>query len=220
MTRRHPHDQGTYELLQEQEHLRRVACPPLPLGCGAPAGHDCVKPHRHPPRAEHEIHRTDCPAPDGCGADYDEPCHVPHGKPRTGPGCWRRVAAADAAFPEGAHPALPEPSAPPPPSRRLLPVEQVRRDIAEHRVPCGWCHAPVVWALTRKNVESPIDAEPSADGHLVLSVDDRGPRCHPLDALQIPAARAHGQRLHTPHRKTCPQGGRPTWTRVVRHGRH
>ncbi|MDX8050420.1 hypothetical protein SK571_13595 [Lentzea sp. BCCO 10_0798] len=216
--RRHPHDQGTYELLEEQDHLLRVACPPPPLGCGAPIKTRCVTPYRHPPRTD--IHRTACSAPpDGCGADMDQDCAVPHGKPRPGLGCWRRVAAADAAFPDGAHPALPEPTAPPPPSRRLLPVEHVRRDLADHRVPCGWCHAPVVWALTPKGAESPIDAEPSDAGHLVLSVDGRGPRCHPLDALQIPAARAHGQRLHTPHRKTCPQGTRPTWSRGVRHGR-
>lgn len=215
MTGRRDPKQGTYELLQEQaDHINKVPCPT----CGAPVDQDCLRPYTKKPRTD--IHTTTCPPPpEGCGADMDVPCVEPHGVHRSGLGCWRRVAAADAAFPDRARCAVPEPPERPQPGRRLLPIEEMRRDVAEYRVPCGWCHAPVVWATNPKNAETPVDAEPSDDGHLVLSVDDRGPRCHPLDELQIPAALVHGQRLHTPHRKTCPQGTRPTWTRGVRHGR-
>jgi hypothetical protein len=234
-TRRRQHDQGTTELLAELAHLLSVPCP----ACGAPEDVPCCKPFKHRPRAEHALHVACSAPPYGCGAAAHEPCIVPHGTHRNGgPGCVARVTAADAADPAGAHPALPTPPERPASGRRLLPVEQVRRDVVDHRVLCGWCRHPIVWALNAKKAETPVDAEPSVDGDLVLTVDACGPRClhaethplgsaHPIEhcgprciqltAQQIPAALAHGQRLHTPHRKTCPQGSRPTWSRGVRH---
>ncbi|ROP36268.1 hypothetical protein [Saccharothrix texasensis] len=210
-------NQGTWELLQEQEHLRLVACPaPSDGGCGAPVGVDCVRLHRRPVRERHEIDRTDCEAPDGCGADVGEPCAHPHGRKRRGPGCVARIREADAAFPAGAHPALPAAPEPPAPGRRLLPVDQARRDVASYVVPCGWCHRRIVHATNPRGESTPIDAEPSPDGHLLLSVDDRGPRCHPLKHGQLAAAITDGKKVHTPHRQTCPQGTRTAWYRGVR----
>jgi hypothetical protein len=214
VTRRRDHAQGTYELLQEQvDHVNQVPCPT----CGAEVGQDCLRLYAKKPRTD--IHHTVCPAPpDGCGADMDVPCAEPHGVRRSGLGCWRRVAAADTAFPDRARCAVPEPPTRPQPGRRLLPIEEVRRDVAEHRTLCGWCRHPIVWATNPKGDQTPIDAEPNlVDGDQVLTVDDRGPRSHPLTAQQLPAAREHGQRLHTRHRTTCPQGGRANWSRGVRH---
>ncbi|NUT46796.1 MAG: hypothetical protein HOV94_05670, partial [Saccharothrix sp.] len=72
MTRRQ-HDQGTWELLQEQERLRRVPCPPPPGGCGAPTGVACVRFYRAPVRERDDVHRRDCPAPPvGCGAEIGD----------------------------------------------------------------------------------------------------------------------------------------------------
>lgn len=217
MTRHRHHDQGTYELLAEQEHLRRVDCPPAPEGCGAPAGTDCVRLYRHPVRERHEIHRTDCPpTPDGCGAQLGEQCARPHGLPRRGPGCVRRIQAADAAHPDGAHPALPAAPEQPASGRRLLPVDQARRDVASYVEPCGWCHARIVHATNPQGGSTPVDAEPSQDGELLLSVDDRGVRCHPIRPAQRAAALADDRSLHNPHRKTCPQNTRYAWGRGVR----
>ncbi|MFC6089444.1 hypothetical protein [Saccharothrix lopnurensis] len=211
-TRRHHHAQGTYDLLEERTHVLRVACPAPPDGCGAPVDQPCRQPHR--PRDE----REPCPpAPEGCGVRAWEPCTSWHGAPRPGLSCWRRIRAADAAHPEDAHPALPtpDPAAATEPGRRLLPVDQVRGDVAGHVEPCGWCHRRVVWAANPRGDRLPVDAEPSADGHLVLSVvadgDASHVRAHPLAHGQLDGARRHGHRLHLPHRETCPQGTR--WSR-------
>ncbi|RKT49296.1 hypothetical protein [Saccharothrix australiensis] len=214
--RRQHHAQHTYDLLQEQEHARLVACPPPPEGCGAPVGTDCVRLYRRPPREYDDVHRTACPPPpEGCGVAHGEQCVTPHGGRRQGPGCWRRVQLADVAHPQGAHPALPAPTAPTAPGRRLLPVDQARRDIAAHVQPCGWCHGRIVHATTCDGGSTPVDAEPSPAGRLLLSVDDRGVRCHPLTAGQVAGALDHGHRVHTAHRETCPQGTRPHWGRGV-----
>lgn len=189
MSARRPNpNQISHQLWQEMEHIRTVPCPDPPDGCGQPAGQDCVRP----------LGFTDEP---------DAPR-----QPRRGPGCWRRVQAADKANPAGAHPALPPEAEQAAPGRHLVAASAVRRDLASYREPCRWCHRAVVWAVTPSGDRLPVDAEPSADGVLVLSVDDRGVRTSvPLTKQQLPAAREHGQRLHIQHRETCPKGDR--WSR-------
>lgn len=65
---------------------------------------------------------------------------------------------------------------------------------------CAHCTARLAWAATGTG-RMAIDAEPARDGNLLVQdarvVDVLGPK-------RAKTARAHGGRLHTNHRWTCP----------------
>ena len=151
-----------------------------------------------------------CPdPPHGCGAGAGEPCHL------TGPPAHpHRLLAADALRPRP-DPVVDDPPRPAP-GRRLVSADRVRADLARHREPCRYCHRPVVWATNPAGDRVPVDADPIPPGTteaalVTLHVDDRGPRSTRLTPGQIAGARAAGQRLHAPHRETCPSGH--VWSR-------
>lgn len=180
-------NQLSAEMLDELAHLVSVPCPQPPDGCGQPIGQDCVQPKA-----------------------FGDPVDAPR-QPRRGPGCWRRVKAADEANPAKARPAMP-PEPAEPVRRRLVDAARLRRDLASYREPCRWCTRPVVWALNPSGHRVPVDPEPAEDGVLVVTVDDRGVRCtEPLTGRALRSTRAFGQRMHQPHRNTCPKGDR--WSR-------
>jgi hypothetical protein len=64
---------------------------------------------------------------------------------------------------------------------------------------CKSCYARIIWARTEKGVATPVDEKPTANGHLVLEIED------PRDA---PIARRVGRKTgvprYTTHFATCP----------------
>lgn len=181
MTAKRSPNERSFGFWEEQTHITSVPCPEPPDGCGMPAGTKCVQPS---------------------GKESTE-SHFP--------GHWRRIRDADKANPAGARPALPPEPERPSPGRHLVPADRVRRDLASYREPCGHCHRSVVWVTNERNDRLPVDPEPTSDGVLVLTVDDRGVRSARLNERQAAGAREHGKGLHVPHRETCPKGDR--WSR-------
>lgn len=67
---------------------------------------------------------------------------------------------------------------------------------------CSSCGAPILWARTAKGKQMPIDAEPTADGNVLLHPGGRLAVVNgPLEVLRL---RAVGTALHLSHFVTCP----------------
>jgi hypothetical protein len=75
---------------------------------------------------------------------------------------------------------------------------------------CRSCSAPIVWALTERGKRMPVDAEPSADGNIVLIAPD-DPRDEPVARIAGLADRT--EERHRSHFVTCPQAS--SWRRNV-----
>lgn len=80
---------------------------------------------------------------------------------------------------------------------------------AEFRTaPCKSCSAPVVWCITERGNDMPVDAAPAAGGNLAVEPRELG---RPF-ARVVDAKHAFGRKdLHTSHFATCPHAGR--WRR-------
>ena len=72
---------------------------------------------------------------------------------------------------------------------------------------CRSCGASVIWCTTVKNKPMPVDAEPVADGNLVLS-DDFGRSDVPAAFPALPMDKAAGDTLYKSHFATCPDAGK------------
>jgi hypothetical protein len=69
---------------------------------------------------------------------------------------------------------------------------------------CRSCRAPIVWLHNeRTRKRAPIDADPSADGNVL--VDRTAGTYRTLGPDGRDHARAEGVALHTNHFSTCPQ---------------
>lgn len=73
---------------------------------------------------------------------------------------------------------------------------------------CRTCNMPIIWAVTNRLRDMPVDAESSPDGNI---------RLEPREGMQpmarvLPVAEQFGKKsLHKSHFATCPQAGR--WRR-------
>lgn len=156
------------------------------------------------------------PSPHGCGKPAGQLCVDPRdGAALVGPPAHpHRLTTADRARPEHI-PSRPAEPAEPAPVRRLVDARTIRGDLASYRQACQYCTGPIVWAENTRGDPLPVDADPHADGHLWLTVDDRGITAGALTAGQAAGAREQGQRLHRPHRDSCPK--RRLWSHHTRH---
>ncbi|MEU5939392.1 hypothetical protein ABZ807_09395 [Micromonospora sp. NPDC047548] len=73
---------------------------------------------------------------------------------------------------------------------------------------CRTCQAPIIWAVTDRDKDMPVDAQPSDKGNVALSVDDKGR----VRARVVPAHLAFGRKdLRLSHFVGCPDA--PKWRR-------
>ena len=72
--------------------------------------------------------------------------------------------------------------------------------------PCRFCGAPVIWAVTFRGGRMPVDAEPTADG-TVLLLDAIGGQVNAIvvSRYELSSARINGGPLRRAHRATCPK---------------
>lgn len=77
-------------------------------------------------------------------------------------------------------------------------------------VACPDCRAPILWLTTPKGNRMPVDAQPHAEGNVVVE----GATCAVLGRNQLPGARAAGRPLHRHHRLSCPHADK--WARKER----
>ena len=73
--------------------------------------------------------------------------------------------------------------------------------------PCGSCKQPVIWTVTDKSKRMPVDAQPTADGTVALTVDGSQVRSRVVEAK----FRFGRKDLHKAHFSSCPQAN--TWRR-------
>lgn len=66
---------------------------------------------------------------------------------------------------------------------------------------CRSCGALIVWAITTNGKNQPVDAEPTADGNIVLA--ERGDGRKPLARVLSVTARFGRTNLHKPHHASC-----------------
>jgi hypothetical protein len=153
-------------------------------------------------------HALTVPCPDGrCHQLVGRPCVRADGEPLTGPpahGNRLRDADRAAGLPVPAHPA----AAP----VRKVDMQPERLD--HHQRPCNHCRGPILWAKTDGDRLMPVDAEPAADGNVLLTVERDHLRAGVLGANQAAGARDHGLALYRHHKLSCPHADR--WCRSPR----
>ena len=66
--------------------------------------------------------------------------------------------------------------------------------------PCTSCKKPVIWTVTDKSKRMPVDAQPTADGSVALTVDGANVRARVVEVK----FRFGRKDLHTSHFATCP----------------
>jgi hypothetical protein len=96
--------------------------------------------------------------------------------------------------------------APMPSERGPAAMEPAELDMQSR--PCNHCHAPILWARTTAGRLMPVDAEPHAEGNVLLTSAGRHLVAGVLGANQAAGARDRGQRLHRHHKLTCPHASR------------
>ncbi|MEU7174700.1 MULTISPECIES: hypothetical protein [Micromonospora] len=72
---------------------------------------------------------------------------------------------------------------------------------------CGSCKQPVIWTVTDKSKRMPVDAQPTADGTVALTVAGSQVRSRVVEAK----FRFGRRDLHKAHFSSCPQA--KTWRR-------
>jgi len=66
--------------------------------------------------------------------------------------------------------------------------------------PCASCRRPVIWTVTDKGKRMPVDAQPTPDGSIVLTVDKAEVRSRIVE-VKFRFGRTD---LHTSHFARCP----------------
>lgn len=153
-------------------------------------------------------HALTVPCPDPpCQRPVGEPCVRADGEPLTGPPAHgNRLRDADRAAGithDPAHPA---------PARKVDSMEPEQLD--HHQRPCNHCRAAILWAKTDGDRLMPVDADPVADGNVLLTVERDHLRAGVLGANQAAGARDHGLTLYRHHKLSCPHADR--WCRSPR----
>lgn len=69
-----------------------------------------------------------------------------------------------------------------------------------YRDHCRSCNAPIIWTMTIKNRQMPVDAEPSNEGNITL--EEQGAQ-RPILAVYH-SVRVPSLQYHTSHFATCP----------------
>lgn len=69
---------------------------------------------------------------------------------------------------------------------------------------CRSCDAPIIWAVTNRGTNIPIDAEPSSDGNIRL-IDRSTLGVAPQAMVLSTTARFGKRELYTSHFVACPQ---------------
>jgi hypothetical protein len=72
---------------------------------------------------------------------------------------------------------------------------------------CRSCQAPIIWAVTERGRDTPVNAEPSADGSIALV--DQGAGRTPLARVLKVADRFGRTNLRRSHFADCPSA--PKW---------
>lgn len=72
---------------------------------------------------------------------------------------------------------------------------------------CSSCHARIIWAVTRRALTMPVDAEPVAKGGNV-SLEWRGSELKPLARVLSVAQQFGRKQLWQSHFVTCPNAAR------------
>lgn len=65
---------------------------------------------------------------------------------------------------------------------------------------CGTCRAPVRWVLSTHGNKMPINAEPVADGNIILTEHGFAQVLGPLELMMLPP----GTKRYVAHFVTCP----------------
>lgn len=73
---------------------------------------------------------------------------------------------------------------------------------------CRTCQAPMIWTVTDRCKDMPVDAQPSKDGNLALTLDDKGRVRSRVVAPHLAFGRKD---LHLSHFVRCPQADK--WRR-------
>jgi hypothetical protein len=71
---------------------------------------------------------------------------------------------------------------------------------------CRTCNMPIIWAVTSRLRDMPVDAEPSPDGNIRLEV--REGQIQPMARVLSVAEQFGKKSLRKSHFATCPQAGR------------
>ncbi|KXK63379.1 hypothetical protein AWW66_03435 [Micromonospora rosaria] len=70
---------------------------------------------------------------------------------------------------------------------------------------CRSCPTQIIWAVTERGRDMPVDAEPAANGNVALSTNDKGQ----VVARIVKPHLAFGRKdLRLPHFVRCPQADR------------
>lgn len=73
---------------------------------------------------------------------------------------------------------------------------------------CASCNAPIFWAVSVNDNRMPIDAEPSPDGNVLVSVSRSNPDNKKCVVLKRDGEKPKDRRLFTSHFSTCPNAKR------------